>query len=182
MLQSLSTNQQHNQYNEQNITDAVIPFKPIRFKGLFDSRMDLVQSKIVIDQTQSTVGSHVLTNETDGQYFISSCNQRAFFVSHLYKPFWIWVLGFVTLSIPLSERLFQFYMTIITNFFRSFEVITSLKTGSSSPPPIIHNRNSGFCIGFTELSKNEIEVENHFYKFFDITDSKKFLTFNGTTK
>ena len=65
---------------------------------------------------------------------------------------------------------------------KSPKVITSLKTGSSSPPPIIHNRNSGFCIGFTELSKNEIEVENHFYKFFDITDSKKFLTFNGTTK
>ena len=53
---------------------------------------------------------------------------------------------------------------------KSPKVITSLKTGSSFPPPIIHNRNSGFCIGFTELSKNEIEVENHFHKFFDITD------------
>ena len=45
------------------------------------------------------------------------------------------------------------------------KVIRSLKTGSSSPPPIIHNRNSEFCIGFTELSKNEIEVENHFINF-----------------
>ena len=44
---------------------------------------------------------------------------------------------------------------------KSPKVITSLKTGSSSPPPIIHNRNSSFCIGFTELSKNEKEVENH---------------------
>ena len=48
---------------------------------------------------------------------------------------------------------------------KSPKVIASLKTGSSSPPPIIHNSNSGFCIGFTELSKNEKEVENHFLNF-----------------
>ena len=29
MLKSFSTQQQHNQYNEQNIADAVITFKPI---------------------------------------------------------------------------------------------------------------------------------------------------------
>ena len=48
---------------------------------------------------------------------------------------------------------------------KSSKVTTSLKTGSSSPPPIMHNSNSGFCIGFTELSKNEKEVENHFLIF-----------------
>jgi hypothetical protein len=72
------------------------------------------------NQVQSTVGGHVLTNKTDWQCLISSCNQSAFFISHLYKRFWIWVLGLVTLRIPISERLFQFYVTIITNFFHSF--------------------------------------------------------------
>ena len=63
---------------------------------------------------------------------------------------------------------------------KSPKVITLLKTGSSSPPPIIHNKTPGFCIGFTELSKNEKEVENHLLNFWHNLP-KKSLTFNGTT-
>ena len=50
---------------------------------------DAIQPQIMVDQRQPRAGRHVSANKTDGLYFVSSCNQSAFFISHLYKPFGI---------------------------------------------------------------------------------------------
>jgi hypothetical protein len=107
VLKAFCSNEHHDKQNKKNISDVVIALETVCFKALLESTVDTIYPQIVINKCQPREGRHILTNKTNRKYFVFSCNQSAFFISHLSSLSEFGFFCLAILSIPLFEKLFQ---------------------------------------------------------------------------